>query len=193
MAYRRRRFLVAIAAAAAGSAGCTSGEQSQGTADGPPTPQRNRLQVNVTYDEPGVEYIDANDTVRYTAGHRREGTQRTAVSSVVDFETWAYPRAAEVGAERVEASLKQRLSRELGPGVSVGYQQVDGGRETWEIIVFLTTTEDRNGSVVITPTVGAEQVAAETPRRVAVRLTVDSHEFRAEYPVRIEAVTQVRS
>ena len=182
-----------MTAAAAGSAGCTSGEQNQETANGQPTPQRNRLQVTVRYDEPGVEYIEANDTVRYTAGHRREGAQRTAVSSVVDFETWAYPRAAEVGAGRVEDSLRQRLSRELEPSVSVGYEQVDGSRETWEIIVFLTTTEDRDGSVVSTPTVGAEQVAAETPRRVAVRLTVDGREFRAEYPVRIEAVTEVRS
>jgi len=193
MERQRRHVLVAIAGVATGLAGCTAADESRNTADSPPTPQGDSVQVNVTYDESDVEYVEANDTVRYTAGHRREGAQRTAVSSVVDFETWAYPRAAEVGAGRVEDSLRQRLSRELEPSVSVGYEQVDGSRETWEIIVFLTTTEDRDGSVVSTPTVGAEQVAAETPRRVAVRLTVDGREFRAEYPVRIEAVTEVRS
>lgn len=192
MERQRRRVLVAIAGAAAGLAGCTSDEQSQTTAGSPSTPQGDRLQVNVTYDESDVEYIEANDTVRYGAGQRRTGTPTTAEAGVVEFERWAYREAASVGADRVRDRLEQRLSTGSGPGVSVGWEQVDGSPENYEIVVFLTTTEARIGAVVSTPTIGRDRVAAVTPRRIDVTLTLESRSFRAEYPVRIDAVTQVR-
>jgi len=193
MERQRRHVLVAIAGVATGLAGCTAADESRNTADSPPTPQGDSVQVNVTYDESDVEYIEANDTVRDTEGQRRTGPPTTAAAGVEDFETWASREATSVGAERVRDRLEQRLPTELGPGVSVGWGQVHGSPEHYEITVFFTTIQARDGSVVSTPTMRPDRVASETPRRVTVTLTLESRSFRAEYPVTIEATTQQQS
>lgn len=127
------------------------------------------ISIRVTETDESVEYLPANDSVRFVT-HRSGGAP--ADYAVRDWETWA--RLQCVIAARDPAV--RHATEELG-------QSVGGAASDEEVYTQITTTLDRDGNVFDRPTVDFDQLVAATPKTVEVTYVLSDREHTCEVPV----------
>ncbi|WP_132059595.1 hypothetical protein [Halorussus amylolyticus] len=186
----RRRLLVASGGLVASLAGCLggvpAGSAPSDTADFETTSESTAttevsdypatVNATTTVERDEIEYIAANDTVRYVAAYRHSNPdevengsepEREPVYEHVPFEEWVETECASVGAERVNEAMSERLGD--AEGVSAGVTNDDG---ELKIFVAHETTLNRDGDVISEPNVSYDRVRQVAPERAEVTLTL---------------------
>lgn len=146
------------------------------------------ITVERSFTDETVEYLAADDTVRYISGYKStlateinsDDVGREPIYKTVPLDRWATVQSANLARERVEVRLDERFDDENG--IRVTMQARDASR--W-IEVVLETTFNRAGRVVWEPTVSLAEVREITPSSVTVSLSFEDHHWNTTIPVTV--------
>lgn len=190
MRLTRRRFSIAAGALTVGLAGYVSrsaggvaravDRAKSGDRRGPRRGRANPLALGntVAVDEPNLELVAENDTVRFPAA--RNGTEVVEYGTM-SFDAWARMEAASVGVDEVWRVVEDRLGDDAG-SISRGVASTALGVV---VELALTTSLDREGNVASEPTATFERVVDVTPASVTATVSLDGRNGTCEIPVQV--------
>lgn len=204
----RRRLLAASGSLVASLAGCLSSVPGGGPSSGArpeseatartttdsngtrsTTDYPDAVAVTTTVERDDLEYVEANDSVRYVAAwrtnHSGETPTRKPVYETVPFEEWAETECASAAATRVGEVVSERLGG-ADEGIATGVTYERG--EATALVVHQTTL-DRDGDVVSEPTVSYRRVKRVAPERARVALSFAGRTRECEVPVETRQTT----
>ena len=157
---------------------------------GPIRPDGDPVSVERTVTDPDLEYLPERDAVRYPARYKRTGRgpegqpTRTTIYETTPFEDWAATETASVAAEKVTAVADERIAGD--PTLSVGITKRDG---EMAVTAQLTTTLNREGTVVSEPSAGFDRVVAAVPRAVDATIHFEGQTAERTVPVWVGEMT----
>jgi len=151
------------------------------------------VRASVTEDDERVEYVDANESVRYVAAWRhtnqeevRNGSkpEREPVYEWIPFERRARTECVSAAAAAAADHANEALGTDaVGGGTSSGV-----GSEDLAAVVSVTTLLDPGGAVLSEPTVGFDDLVASTPATVHATYRIEGRAFDRDVPVYAEHV-----
>jgi hypothetical protein len=157
---------------------------------GPLRPDGDPISVERTITDPELDYLPEEDAVRYPAYYRRTGRgpdgqpTRTTVYETTPFADWAATETASVAADEVSAVADERLAGD--PTLSVGITNREG---EMAVTAELTTTLNRDGTVVSEPSTDFERVVAAVPRSVDTTIHFEGETATRTVPVWVGEMT----
>jgi len=157
---------------------------------GPLRPDGDPISVERTITDPDLDYLPEEDAVRYPAYYRRTGRgpdgqpTRTTVYETTPFADWAATETASVAADEVSAVADERLAGD--PTLSVGITNREG---EMAVTAELTTTLNRDGTVVSEPSTDFERVVAAVPRSVDTTIHFEGETATRTVPVWVGEMT----
>ena len=211
MSASRRHLLAASAGLVSSLAGCLSSfsggdprdrtPESPGREPGDPTTTDSpttdspatreyptTVRATTTIDREGIEYVSANDTVRYVARWRTntsgETITRKPIYETIEFEEWAEIECASVAAARVTDVIRERVEGDA-ESISSAVTTEEG---TPIVVVQYRTLLNRDGEVISEPTVPYERVKRVAPRKVAVSLTFEGRKHHCVVQVKTRRI-----
>jgi hypothetical protein len=157
---------------------------------GPLRPEGESVAVERTISDPDLDYLPEQDAVRYPAYYKRTGRgpdgqpTRTTLYETTPFEDWAATETASVAADEVSAVADERIDGE--PTLSVGITKRE---ERMAVTAELTTTLNREGTVVSEPSTDFERVVAAVPRSVDTTIHFEGQTAERTVPVWVGEMT----
>lgn len=146
------------------------------------------LETDVVEDDDAVEYVPAENAVRYVARRRHtngeeirdgEPPEREPVYETRPFDEWARTQcltaAAGASADHVEAELG---ADGVGGGITSG---VDGKEVA--AFVSISTTLDRDGEALSQPSIAFDELVAATPSTVHVTYRLADQAYQTDAAV----------
>ncbi|WP_224269347.1 hypothetical protein [Haloprofundus salinisoli] len=175
------------------ASGGEDGPESQGPVRGESDAP---VDARAVEDDENVEYVVAEDAVRYVAAWRSnsheaeegEPPEREPVFETTPFERWGETQCLSAAASAAASHVETELDTdEVSGGIT---SAVDG--EDRAAYVLLTTLLDRDGDVLTSPETDFETLVAATPATVSATYLLDEHEYTLDVPiyVRHEVIQQ---
>ena len=157
---------------------------------GPIRPDGDPVSVERTITDPDLDYLPEQDAVRYPAYYKTTGRgpegqpTRTTLYETTPFADWAATETASVAADRVSAIADERIDGD--PTLSVGITKREG---EMAVTAELTTTLNREGTVVSEPSTDFERVVAAVPRSVDATIHFEGQTAERTVPVWVGEMT----
>jgi hypothetical protein len=168
----------------------TEGAERTATDRGPLRPDGDPVSAERTITDPDLDYLPEQDAVRYPAYYKTTGRgpegqpTRTTLYETTPFADWAATETASVAADRVSAVADERIDGD--PTLSVGITKHEG---EMAVTAQLTTTLDREGTVVSEPSVDFERAVAAVPRSVDTTIHFEGQTAERTVPVWVSEMT----
>ena len=150
------------------------------------------VDVSADVDREAVEYLKAEDAVRYVSGRLvppdDPSGEREPVWKTVPFEQWAATECGRAARERAMKLVRERLDGDAAC-VSAETGADDGEFPSRTVTVVRRTTLDRDGRIRFAPNATFEVVRAASPSAVSVTVELGGREHAETVPVYVAEQT----